>query len=195
MRPTLWIAILIATLALGACHHATLIAPSLSPVDDKPRRELPKVSKTACVSYILHMIPTGGDPLKDATSALTERKIGDGYVEVTGEQSTVFWLLGHTTCTTVSARPFKYVSRTKSKRSLKTPTKTVRTPKPPQPLVECGLVCERYGKIAATQGLLQQNFTRRCKRRCPADRIYHQCVTRASTPSAAVQCEGGKNGL
>jgi hypothetical protein len=192
MRPTFWIATCLATLALGACHQATLISPSLSPVDDKPRFEFPKVSESSCTSYILHMIPTGGDPLKEATSALTDKKVADGYVEVTGEQATVFWILGHTTCTTIAARPFKYVSRKTSKPRPKPPTKTVRKPK--APLVDCGIVCERYGKIAATQGLLQQDFTKRCKRRCPADRLYHQCVTRASTPRAAAQCEGGKPG-
>lgn len=191
MTPIRWIAQCCLVFSLTACHQSVLISPSLSPVDIGRRRATqPRTSVSACTSYLLHAIPTGGKPLREATETLRSKKGVDGFVEVTAEESTIFWILGHTACTTVSARPFVYERPRRKSRSQATslPRKTPKGPKP-TPVLDCGLVCERFGRITATQGVLQQRATKRCKSRCPSDLGYHQCATRASSPMAAARCE------
>ena len=191
MNPIHMISVLSLAVALSACHHAVGIVPSLSPVHPtKTRKDLPKRQVTSCKSFLLHAIPTGDDPVADATTQLESTKAADGVTGVTVEQSTYFWFLGHTTCTTVSGTPFRYTSTgpvpgKKAKQPVRPPPRQrVSTP-----VVECSLACERFGKILENSQLLQRRAVVRCNNRCAVDRAFQTCVTRASTPQAARLCE------
>ena len=186
-----WIAVPSLMLALTACHQAVVVAPSLGPVNPtQPRNERPRQSTSACTSFILHTIPSGGDPVASATEELRGTPGVDGFVGLTVEQSTYFWLLGHTTCTTVSANPFTYGAKRGVRN--KAPKTPVRLPTPARastPVVECTLICERFGKIMETNQMLQRRATQRCNTRCARDRSFQECVTKASTSRAARFCE------
>ena len=195
MKVVHWIAVLCLTFILSACHQAVVVAPSLGPIDDEKQRvERPRTSASSCTSFILHAIPSGGDPVALATDALKTTPGVDGFVSVTVEQATYFWLLGHTTCTTVSANPFKYgtnarASRSKRKTAPKTPVRLPSSARTTTPVVECTLICERFGRIMETNQMLQRQATQRCNSRCERDRGFQECVTKASTSRAARFCE------
>jgi hypothetical protein len=186
-----WITVAFLTLSVAGCHQALLVTPSLGPMDaSKQRSELPRQVESACTSFIMHAIPSGGDPLVEATTQLTSTANIDGHVEVTVERATYFWLLGHTTCTTVSGTPFRYGKKPpkRTKRS-KPAVRTAAAVKPATPKVECTFICERFGKIMETNQMLQRSATQRCNSRCARDSTFQECVTKASTSRAAKFCE------
>jgi hypothetical protein len=186
-----WIMLAFILLSLTACHQALLVTPSLGPVDaSKQRSELPRQVESACTSFIMHTIPSGGDPLLEATAKLTSTAKVDGHVEVTVERATYFWLLGHTTCTTVSGTPFRYGKKPSTRTKRSKPVVRTSTPvKPPTPKVECTFICERFGKIMETNQMLQRSATQRCNSRCARDSGFQECVTKVSTSRAAKFCE------
>jgi len=186
-----WIVAPLVVLIISACHQAVLVAPSLGPVNPtKHRQELPRKTVSACTSFIMHAIPSGGDPVAETASELKASPGIDGHVGVTLEQATYFWFLGHTTCTTLSAIPFKYGgAKTVRKKAPKTPVRVSTPPRPTTPVVECTLICERFGKIMENNQMLQRRATQRCNTRCARDRSFQECVTKASTSRAAKFCE------
>ena len=191
MKLVQWIVISSLMLTLAACHQAVGVAPSLGPVNPaKQRTEGARKEVSACTTFLLHAIPSGGDPVAEATEDLRTTPGVDGFVGVTVEQATYFWLLGHTTCTTVSATPFTYqATRSTRKKAPKTPLRVPTPARTSTPVVECTLICERFGRIMETNQMLQRRATQRCNTRCARDRTFQECVTKASTSRAAKFCE------
>ncbi len=103
----------LATLALaallGACYSPVAQVPSLAPVDTtQPMVRYKAIQGEACRTLLLHMIPIGTNSALEAIWDMKRLEGVDGYVEVTVEEHTLFWLLGTTLCTQVTAYPFTY---------------------------------------------------------------------------------------
>jgi hypothetical protein len=200
--------------ALAGCHMSRILVPSIGPVDPvRPTVRYPAIQGRACEHFIFHFIPTGANPLVEATWEMQRLENADGYVQVTVEDHLAVWFFGHSVCTTVTGYPFTYGTEPKELRvrgagsaqqgaPMRPPPRekpAVEEPPPGPPPVpaarellnqqECASACAAFGKLAGATELIQRVVAEKCQTRClDADRPYFQCVKRAREAADVKTC-------
>lgn len=214
LAPTLALLILLSLAALSGCYRAVDISPSLAPVDtSQPIVRYKAIQGSACTHWVLYLIPTGGDLTLEALLDMKRLVNVDGYLEVSVEERTTWWLLGYSTCVTATGYPFTYGTEVRQLQlrgaaapppappvataprpppSAQPPPAPVAAP-PPAPggptQVECNAACERLGRLAGATATIQNVVAGKCRERCyQGDQRYYDCVTQARTGDDVKQC-------